>query len=315
MKISYATHKHREGSMTWARDVWPPYPRPQRSQLPIIRWPNGARVAFWVAPNIEFYEINPPPNPVRPPWPRPLPDVLNASWRDYGNRVGVWRCLELFDQYKITGSVSLNSAMCAHLPEVVGAFRDRGWELFSHGIYNTRYLYGLSPEDEIATLCESCAEIEAFCGQKVRGFLAPALTYNETTFDSLAKIGLRYTLDLFHEDVPLPLNSEFRGMVSVPYQVELNDFHALVASGMAADLYLRRFKDQFDRLYEEGAKSGTVVGLPLHPYVIGQPQYVWVLEKILAHVRQHEDVWITTAAEIADHYVSHVLERTPDGDK
>lgn len=300
--------------MTWAQDVWPPYPRPQKSQLPVIEWPNGARVAFWVAPNIEFYEINPPSNPVRPPWPRPLPDVLNTSWRDYGNRVGVWRCLELFDQYGIVSSVSLNSAMCTHLPEVVGAFCDRGWELFSHGIYNTRYLYGLSLEQEIAVLRESCQEIEAFCGQKVRGFLAPALTYNESTFDSLARTGLRYTLDLFHEDVPLPLNSAYKGMVSVPYQVELNDFHALVVLGMAAELYLQRFKDQFDRLYEEGAGSGTVVGLPLHPYVIGMPQYVWVLEAILAHVRAYDDVWIATAADIADYYVTRALKRTPGGD-
>jgi peptidoglycan/xylan/chitin deacetylase (PgdA/CDA1 family) len=299
--------------MTWAKDTWPPCPRPKRSALPNIRWPNGARVAFWVAPNIEFYELYPPTNPVRPAWPRPLPDVLNYSWRDYGNRVGVWRCLELFDDYKIVGSVSLNSAMCAHLPEVVGAFNDRGWELFSHGTYNTRYLYGLTPDQEFETIQESCQEIEAFCGKKVRGFLAPALTYNEGTFETLAKLGLSYTLDLFHEDVPLPLHDQYNGMVSVPYQVELNDFHALVASGMAADLYLQRFKDHFDRLYEEGARSGTVVGLPLHPYVIGMPQYAWVLDAILAYVRKHNEVWITTAAEIAEHYVTHVLNRKPIG--
>lgn len=293
--------------MSWIEDAWPPYERPRRSELPTIRWPGDARVAFWVAPNIEFYEVQPPANPVRPAWPRPLPDILNTSWRDYGNRVGVWRCLDLFDQYGITGSVSLNSAMCGHLPEVVGAFRDRNWELFSHGIYNTRYLYGLTPEDEFKVLKESFDEIEAFCGKKVRGFLAPALTYTENTFSMLARLGCRYTLDLFNEDVPQRLKPDYDGMISVPYQVELNDFHALVASGLAGETYLTRFKNHFDRLYEEGGQSGTVVGLPLHPYIIGMPHYVWVLEAILAHVRKHNDVWITTAGDIADHYIDQVL--------
>src|SRR5260370_20823338 len=142
---------------------WPPDPTRAREELPVIQWPNEARVAFWVAPNIEFYEMYPPSNSIRAPWPRPLPDILNASWRDYGNRVGVWRCLDVFDRHDIIGSVSLNSAMCAHLPEVVSAFEQRGWELFSHGIYNTRYLSGLSAEEELAVIREACDEIEALC--------------------------------------------------------------------------------------------------------------------------------------------------------
>lgn len=285
-----------------ATDFWPAYPRPRRYEMRPIQWPDGARVAFWVAPNIEFYEIHPPANSVRSPWPRPLPDILNWSWRDYGNRAGVWRCLDVFDRHDIVSSVSLNSAMCRHLPEVVAAFRDRGWELFNHGVYNTRYLLGLTPEQELAAIKESCDEIEQFCGKKVRGILTPALTYNESTMRALHQAGLEYTLDLFHEDIPLPLNPDCGRMVSVPYQVELNDFHALVAGGMAPELYLKRFRDHFDRLYEEG---GKVVGLPLHPYVIGMPHYIWVLDEILAHVRRYSDVWVTTSGEIADHYFAH----------
>ena len=43
---------------------------------PKITWPNGARVAFWVAPNIEYYEFDPPLNPGRRAWPKPHPDVV-----------------------------------------------------------------------------------------------------------------------------------------------------------------------------------------------------------------------------------------------
>ena len=293
--------------MSDIRMHWPPHKRSPRSAQPVIRWPNEARIAFWVAPNIEFYEIAPPGNRVRMPWPRPLPDIQNHSWRDYGNRVGVWRCLDVFDRLEIQGSVSLNSAMCTHLPVLVEEFVKRGWELFSHGIYNTRYHFGLSPDDELSAILESCNEIETFSGQKVRGFLAPALTYTESTFANLARAGLLYTLDLFNEDHPAPLDQLYGSMVSIPYQLELNDFHALVQAGMAAETYVQKFKDHFDQLYEEGLHSGKVVGLPLHPYVIGLPNYIWALEEMLSYVRQHDKVWMTTSGAIAEHYVNHHL--------
>ena len=94
---------------------------PYDQRRPKIRWPNGARVAFWLAPNIEFYELDPPKNPTRGAWPRPAPDVLGYSYRDYGNRVGFWRMLEAFDRCGVRGSVSLNVAMCEHHPEVIEA--------------------------------------------------------------------------------------------------------------------------------------------------------------------------------------------------
>ena len=72
-------------------DYWPYHNRPK------IKWPNGARIAFWVAPNIEFYELDPPSNPHRKPWPKYNPDVTSYSIRDYGNRVGHMRQMKLLE--------------------------------------------------------------------------------------------------------------------------------------------------------------------------------------------------------------------------
>lgn len=287
---------------------WPYLPRIPRGQRPVIRWPNNARIAFWVAPNIEFYELYPPTNPVRPSWPRPAPDILNYSWRDYGNRVGVWRCLEVFDRHQTAGSVSLNAAMCEHLPEVVKAFSDRGWELFYHGLYNTRYAFGRSPEEEREDIGSACRMIEKFSGKPVRGFLAPALTYTEASMRVAREAGIDYVFDLFREDEPFPLNPAIGRMLSVPYQVELNDFHHLVLGGLSPRRYFEQFKAHFDRLYEEGQASGKVVGLPLHPYVIGSPHYIGALNDMLDYVRQHEHVWHTTAGEIADWYFGNAYD-------
>lgn len=294
-----------------------PAPRPlplqpnlPRSERPVLHLPGDARLAFWVAPNIEFYELDPPANPMRASWPRPVPDILNYSRRDYGNRVGVWRCLEVFDRHDIVGSVSLNAAMCSHLPEVVGEFVRRGWELFYHGHYNTQYLFGYSPDEERSAIQTSCMLIEKFAEQRVRGFLAPALTYNETSFESAAAAGIEYVFDLFREDAPFPLDPGCGRLISIPYHVEINDFHALVQQGMSPKQYLALFKDHFRRLYEEGSVSAKVVGLPLHPYVIGTPHYIDTLDEMLGFVRSHQDVWITRATDIADWYYANYYDET-----
>ena len=123
--------------------------RPWDERLP-IRWPDGARVAFWVAPNIEFYELDPPANPIRKAWPRPTPDIQGYGTRDYGNRVGHMRMMELLDRHGVRGSVSLSVALCEHHPEIIDMCRERNWEFFSHGVYNTRYAYGMDEAQERA---------------------------------------------------------------------------------------------------------------------------------------------------------------------
>ena len=144
-------------------DYWPLIDRPK------IRWPNGARVAFWVCPNIEFYELNPPDGQGRPIWPRPYPDVLNYSLRDYGNRSGVWRVMEALERFGVRASVSLNAAMCDHMPDIVDECVRLKWELFSHGIYNTRLIYGMTEDEIRQVIGDSVETIKRHSGQRRRG--------------------------------------------------------------------------------------------------------------------------------------------------
>ena len=97
-------------------------------QRPKLRWPNGAKIAFWVAPNIEYYEIDPPSNPLRTPWAKPIPDIVPYSERDHGNRVGHWRMMEIMDKYGVKGSISLSVALLYQQPEIIEASKERSWE-------------------------------------------------------------------------------------------------------------------------------------------------------------------------------------------
>lgn len=279
-----------------AYDWWPYRDRPK------VVWPGGARIAFWVAPNIEFYELDPPPNPTRKAWPRPTPDVQAYAYRDYGNRAGHWRMMELMDKYNIRGSVSLNVALLDHHPEIIEACSERDWEFFSHGIYNTRFVYGMDKEQERQIIRESIEDIRDRTGQELSGWLSPGLTYTEHTFDLLAEMGLTYTCDLFHDDQVTPVNTPQGKLCSVPYSLEFNDSIAFQLHNLSPRRYVDMLRSGFDRLYAEGAESGTVMCIPLHAYLIAQPFRLQVFEEILDYITGHDDVWVTTGREIADYW-------------
>lgn len=278
---------------------------------PAIRWPGGARIALWVAPNIEFYELDPPVNPQRKPWPRPVPDVVGYATRDYGNRVGHMRMMRTLDKFGIRGSVSLSTAMLVHHPEIIERVLARDWELFSHGIYNTRYTYGLSEEQEREMIEHAMMLIREHSGQHCDGYLAPALSHSERTIDLFAEAGGLYTCDLFHDDQPTPVNTRSgRRFVSVPYSMELNDTIVYVVNRIEPRRYSEMICRAFDRLYAEGERSGTVMCLPLHAYQVGHPHRLAAFERALDYICSHDDVWLATGREIARHYLDHHYNET-----
>ena len=67
---------------------------------PDYSWPDGKRLAFYIALNIEHFAFltgigMDPTNRGGPGTTR------NYAWRDYGNRVGNWRLYEILDELKL----------------------------------------------------------------------------------------------------------------------------------------------------------------------------------------------------------------------
>lgn len=279
---------------------------------PTIRWPNNARLALWVAPNIEIYEFEPPPNDFRAAWGRTgSPDPMSYAYRDYGNRVGFWRMLDVLDAFEVRPTASLNLAVLEHLPEVRHAMLERDWELMSHGIYNTRYLFGMSEADEREFYDQSIALMRKHTGDRPRGMLGPSFSATPNTSRLMAEAGFTYQVDWFVDDQPFPVSVPDGKLVGVPYTREIND--ALMFNGwpyysFEADEFLRACKAQFDVLYEEGAESGRVMCISLHPFYIGRPGRIRYLREALEYVTGHDGVWMATAGEIADFYLEHYYE-------
>lgn len=269
---------------------------------PPLHWPGGARVALLVVPNIEFYEYLPPHNPHRDPWSRsPHPDVLGYGTRDYGNRVGLWRLFETLDRHEIRATVSLNLAVFEHFPELLDECERRGWDYMCHGLYNTRYLWGLSEQDEAREIAECVSTFRRLTGRDLAGWFSPAMSMTLSTPDLVAEAGIRYYCDWVHDDQPVPLRVRSGRLLSMPYTVDLNDA-VVQRQGHEADVFGQVIVDQFDTLYAEGAESGRVLVVAIHPYLMAQPHRIRYLDEALEHVCGHAGVWKATGTEIADWY-------------
>ncbi len=276
---------------------------------PPIKWPGNARIALWIAPNVESYEYLPDFDGLREPWPRMVyPDVQQYSYRDYGNRMGFWRMAEVMDEYGVKCCVSLNLAVLEHFPEIAEAMVKRDWDFMSHGIYNTRYINTYSEEQEREFYLDSIETLKKHTGKQLKGMLGPACSVTERTPDLMAEAGLIYHTDWMHDDQPVPIKVKSGRLVSVPYTVELNDA-ALLMQHFEGDYFARICKDQFDQLYEEGATSGRVMCIALHPFLMGQPHRIKYLEEMLAYVMSHTGVWQTTADEIAEYYLANYYDQ------
>jgi peptidoglycan/xylan/chitin deacetylase (PgdA/CDA1 family) len=274
---------------------------------PPVRWPGGKRLAVWIVPNVEFYEYTPPPAIGRETWDRvPVhPDVREYGFRDYGNRVGIWRMDEVLQQYPVRPTVSLNLALLDHFPEIAQLIRQRGWAVMSHGLYNTRFLYGMDEAQERAFYKDNIDSLKRHTGADLLGILTPAITNTARTPALIAESGMIYHADWVHDDVPVPIHVPGRKLVSIPYTYDLNDAPLWDGRPYGARYFVDACKAAFDRLYAETAEGGRVFCIALHPYQIGQPHHVGHLREVLDHIAGHEGLWWATGDEIARHFLDH----------
>ncbi|WP_210484460.1 polysaccharide deacetylase family protein [Microvirga antarctica] len=275
------------------------------TKRPLFRWPNGARLAVWVCPNIEHYQYLPGAVRVRDPWPRmPHPDVLGYATRDYGNRVGLWRMFEIMDALAIRCTVSANLASFELYPSILEACERRGWDYMCHGLHNTHYLWGYGEDEERAMIADCVETYRRLTGRQLAGWFAPAASYTLNTPDLVAEAGIKYTCDFYHDDQPQPIAVRSGQLLSVPYQMDLNDSVLFTGAGEGPE-FERLARDMFDTLYEESAEIPRVMNVALHPFIIGRPHRHKYLERALTYICSHAGVWMATGEEIADWYLAN----------
>jgi len=274
------------------------------TRRPDYRWPNGAGLAVYLGFNIEHFAFGEGLGAMIGP-PSPQPDVLNYSWREYGNRVGAWRCLELCEQLGLPAAALISTALYDHCPELVAAFVARGDELVGHGHSNAERQGALDEagERELLQLCSERMHLRS--GVTPGGWLSPWISESKLTPDLLAETGYRYTLNWCHDDQPVRMRTrDGRGLWSIPYPQELNDIPMIVGRQLDGKDFAQMIVDNADEMLVQSRTQPLVMGIALHPYLVGQPYRLRHLRRALQHLvaaRDRGEIWFTTPGAICQH--------------
>ena len=274
------------------------------TRRPHYRWPGGAGLAVYLGFNVEHFAFGEGLGAAIGPA-SPAPDVLNYSWREYGNRVGAWRCLELFGQLGLPAGALINTALYEHCPELVAAMVARGDELVGHGHSNAERQGDLdeAAERELLVLCAE--RMQQHSGQTPAGWLSPWISESRLTPDLLAETGYLYTLNWCHDDQPVRMRTRNgRSLWARPYPQELNDIPMIVARQMDMADFAQMIVDQCDEMLQQARQQPLVMGIALHPYLVGQPYRLHHLRRALEQVaaaRDRGQAWVATPGAICAH--------------
>lgn len=275
-------------------------PLPQRRDY---HWPNKKRLAFTLTTNIEWFAFgaglgHDPAKTGEPQTHR------NYAWRDYGNRVGIWRLFELLDELQLPAGHNTNSLIYHYAPQITEAIRKRGDEVVAHGRSNAENLRGMWQADEERLLREVTDTITRHEGRPPQGWMGSGAYETTHTPDLLKEIGYSYLMDWPMDDQPVWMRTKHGPLLSIPYPIELNDSQHVIHRKGDASSFCDMIVQQFDEVAEQSERHPLVMNVSIHPYVFGQPFRLRMLRQALRHCIEHplaDRVWWVRPCDIANY--------------
>jgi allantoinase len=275
------------------------------SRRPKYEWPDGKKLALYVTVNVEHFPFGEQSGPDldRPtqPW-----SQRSWLWREYGNRIGAWRLMELFDELDLPVGVIANTAIYDHCPEVLAAHAKRGDELISHGRNQKERQIEMSIEEEREMVREVTQTMTERNGVKPIGWMSPYLTPSDHTTDLIAEAGYLYCMDWgICDEQPFWVKASGGPVLAMPYPIELNDQPAVVYRRNTAAEYADMLVDNFDEMLLRSQDVPLVYAISIHTFILGQPYRLARFRRALQHMLEHrERVWFALPREICTHYMS-----------
>jgi allantoinase len=267
-------------------------------------WSGGKRLAFCMTTNIECFAFGKGRgmDPAKHAEPQ---NHRNYAWRDYGNRIGVWRLFDLFDDLKIPVAHNTNSLLYDHAPDIFEAIRRRGDEIVSHGRTNAENLKDFMWEaDEARVIAEVTETFKRHEGKPPKGWMGPGAAENTTTPDLLKEAGYTYIMDWPADDQPFWMKTRSGKLLAVPYPVELNDAQMAIHRAHTPREFCDMMIDQFEEMIEQSARHPLVMNISVHPFIFGQPYRLRPFRQALEHCMKHKkrnDVWFCQPGQVADY--------------
>ncbi|WP_313697898.1 polysaccharide deacetylase family protein [Achromobacter sp.] len=266
-------------------------------------WPQGKRLAVYLGLNIEHFAFG-AGRGHNLGAELPQPDVRGFAWRDYGNRVGVWRLLDLFDELELPAAHLLNTVLFDYAPQISERLLARGDEIIGHGRTNAEAQGHLWPADERRLLLEVRDAIKTHTGQDVRGWMGPWMSQSHQTPELLVETGYKFVMDWPADDQPVWMSTQQGRLMSVPYPLEINDSPQMLVRRHSAVDFEQMIIDQFDEMLAQSARQPLVCGIALHTMIVGQPYRLRALRRALKHIVEHPErdkIWFTRPGAIYDH--------------
>ena len=293
----YLIYPHRRHGMDHDRYGWS-----DLFQRKPVTWPNGARVALWVTPILQWFPLNMAGKPFRAPGglTMPYPDYRNYTQRDYGNRVGIFRILDVLDGLKLPASAPVNAAIAERYPSLIAELTARGIEIIAHGLDMDHVHHsGLTSEAESEIVGRALRILREASGQPVTGWLSPGRAQSFATPDILTANGVAYCCDWANDDMPYAMRTVSGPLMAMPFAQETDDRTVMLDLHHTEDDWLAQMKDRFDLLYREAERhGGRIVSVPLHAWVSGVPYRIGLVREALEYMLRHSGVWAATGADI-----------------
>lgn len=267
------------------------------TQRPVIKLPNNARVAVWVVMNVEHFTFGKLGTAIQPHL-NSQPEIANYAWRDYGNRVGIWRLLDLFAELKIPVTAAVNGEIWQFYPEIITAMQQQNWEIMAHGINNSTGHSGMDKETETAIITKTIDLLKQATGKTPKGWLTPGFSITENTFELLYQAGITYTADWVNDDQPYWYPLPNGRLLAIPYTIEANDISLCLSNRFSGGEFAQAIIDQFDQLWLDGETQPRFMAIGLHPFIVGQPLRLKYLKQCLLHIKNQPQTWLTTGENI-----------------
>ncbi|QHE84960.1 polysaccharide deacetylase family protein [Hydrogenophaga sp. BPS33] len=273
------------------------------TERPTYTWPGGKRLAFFMGLNIEHFAFGAGLSHSLSV-PLPSPDQRAFAWSDYGNRVGVWRLFDLFDELGLPAAHLINTTLFEYAPQILERIRLRGDEVIAHGRTNAERHSGMWEADEARFIAEVRDEIVKHWGRAPMGWMPPWMSVNKTTLDLLDEAGFKFVMDWPADDQPLWMKTRGGRIMSVPYPFELNDSPQMLVRQQSPDDFSQAIIDQFEEMLQQSEKQPLVFSLALHGMIVGQPYRLRALRRALQHIVNHplrDQVWFARPGDIYTH--------------
>ena len=284
---------------------------PDRGRL---QWPDGNRVALIFTFNLETWDlVKDTDQPYYAGGPALLPNALagripdypNYSWREYGQRIGIWRLYELFDELGAKASCTTNAVTFERRKAMTDACLDRGWELLAHNYEQGELLtdYHDDPAAEHDIIRRSIEIYEKHVGRRPVGWLSSSLRGTLNTPSILASEGFKFYCDIMNDDQPYMIRTDNGSLVATPYSNVINDFTIVTRNMRTTDEFRDILKEELTVLHREGAQQARIMNVGLHPHVSGRAYIIRAIREFIEYAQSLDGIWWATREEIADWYV------------